>query len=50
MLLLQGHGYWFHGLLGTIGNYHWGTVSRYRTAMLVSTVYSKVLHCTAVSI
>lgn len=34
----QGHGYWFHGLLGTAGGYYWEAVKRYRKMMLVSGV------------
>lgn len=31
----QCHGYWFHGVLGTIGLYYWGAVENYRQMMLV---------------
>lgn len=29
----QGHGYWFHGLLGFIGAYYWGTTARWKKMM-----------------
>ncbi len=32
----QGHGYWFHGLLQTLGLYYWGAVARNRQMMIVS--------------
>ena len=32
----QSHGYWFHGFIGNVSTYYWGTVARYRTMMVVS--------------
>lgn len=32
--LWQSHGYWFHGLLGNLAAYYWGSVDRYRKMML----------------
>ena len=29
----QGHGYWFHGLLGNIAAYYWGTMDRWKVIM-----------------
>lgn len=29
----QGHGYWFHGLLGNIASYYWGSLDRWKKAM-----------------
>lgn len=29
----QGHGYWFHGFLGVIGAYYWGTTERWKKVM-----------------
>jgi hypothetical protein len=30
----EGHGYWFHGLLGNLGSILWLSVSRYRKMMI----------------
>lgn len=30
----QGHGYWFHGVLGGLATYYWGTTARYRKMMV----------------
>ena len=30
----QGHGYWFHGLLGNAAAYFWGTTARWRKMMV----------------
>ena len=29
----QGHGYWFHGFLGVLGAYYWGTLDRWKKVM-----------------
>ena len=29
----QGHGYWFHGVLGNFGAYYWGTMDRWKKVM-----------------
>lgn len=31
--LWQGHGYWFHGLLGNMCAYYWGTMDRWKKVM-----------------
>eukprot|EP01034_Spumella_vulgaris_P028591 gene28591-35474_t len=31
--VFQGHGYWFHGVLGALGNYWWGAAERNRKMM-----------------
>ncbi len=30
----QGHGYWFHGMLGNMATYFWGTTARWRKMMV----------------
>lgn len=30
----QGHGYWFHGVLGFFATYYWGMADRYRKMMI----------------
>lgn len=30
----QGHGYWFHGLLGNMANFYWGATARWKKMML----------------
>lgn len=32
--IFQGHGYWFHGVLGALGNYYWGAAERNRKMMV----------------
>jgi hypothetical protein len=32
----QGHGYWFHGLLGTLAGYYPGAIARWKKMMKVS--------------
>ena len=29
----QGHGYWFHGLLGNFASYYWGATDRWKKMM-----------------
>lgn len=30
----QGHGYWFHGIVGNFSHYYWNTTARYRKMMV----------------